>query len=642
MSGDLGRGVVAVEGLRPGDIPHPLGLGSPEEQVRGGLHCDATHLNSGLGQICGSQSGNVGVHHGVGAGGVPAPSTLVQPLRDVAVEEVRAVHGAPVRDVRRDDAQGSVQEPVIPAELLQALIPRSALASSSSKPSWFLSTLRKKSSFFLPQSGGKKKTKFSFLPREEKPDVLVQHIPEVPQLVPELVHAHQAGGLAHVHPSLGGCLAVGGDRREHVPASHELRVCPNLGADRREPVRVDQDQGGCPGVGGDRHEPVSLGQDLGDCPEVAARRHEPLRARQDHGGCSSVGGDLREEVPAAHVGDVPCGEISSSLEKYNLSEINEIMCASLAESTRKQYAHHWQIFRSYGLDNGILVNKFKFDFAFVCQFFLYRIQNNGSLSSIMSARSAIRHYWRLNSALPSPTESHFVDLFIKGLRRKYKKLTKKSYPVSYTDLVKIFDEIVGASSLDEISLIDLRFISFIITLFSSFSRYEEACELKISDVQREGSSWVLTYFKGKSYQIGESNIGVVVDLPGLKFNPAEILSLYIEKMSYLYTLSDTSSDLLFPSFHSSSSRVLTPLVKPVSYSNICSKFKSLVKKVGIPVGLNKVGLHCMRRGGVTHAVRAGAPHSVVQKAMRVQTEGMVGYYATLQPSDLASVSKLAF
>ena len=64
MSGDLGRGVVAVEGLRPGDIPHPLGLGSLEEQVRGGLHCAATtHLNSGLGQNCGSQSANVGVHH---------------------------------------------------------------------------------------------------------------------------------------------------------------------------------------------------------------------------------------------------------------------------------------------------------------------------------------------------------------------------------------------------------------------------------------------------------------------------------------------------------------------------------------------------------------------------------------------------
>ena len=180
----------------------------------------------------------------------------------------------------------------------------------------------------------------------------------------------------------------------------------------------------------------------------------------------------------------------------------------------------------------------------------------------MSARSAIRYYWRLNSALPSPTDSHFVDLFVKGLRRKYKTLTKKAYPVSYSELVRIFDEIVGTSSLDEISLIDLRFIAFIITMFSSFARYEEVRELKISDVERENSSWVLTFFKGKSYQVGESNIGVVVDLPGLRFNPSEILSLYIDKISYIYTLSDINSDLLFPSFRSSSSHGLIPLVKP--------------------------------------------------------------------------------
>ena len=214
--------------------------------------------------------------------------------------------------------------------------------------------------------------------------------------------------------------------------------------------------------------------------------------------------------------------------------------------------------------------------------------------------------------------------------------------MSYSELVLIFNEIVGTSSLEEISLIDLRFITFILTMFSSFARYEEVRELKISAVERENSSWVLTYFKGKSYQVGESNIGVVVDLPGLKFNPSEIFSLYLDKISYIYSLSDISSDFLFPSFCFSSSRGLIPLAKPVSYSNISSQFKTLVKKAEIPVGLSKVGLHCMRRGGVTHAVRAGAPHSVVQKAMRVRSEEMVGYYATLKSDELASVSKLAF
>ena len=118
--------------------------------------------------------------------------------------------------------------------------------------------------------------------------------------------------------------------------------------------------------------------------------------------------------------------------------------------------------------------------------------------------------------------------------------------------------------------------------------------------------------------------------------------MYFEKISYLYSLSELSSDFLFPSFRSSKLHGVIPLDHPVSYSVISSKFKFLVKQVNIPVGMSKVGLHCMRRDGVTHAVRAGAPHSVVQKAMRVKSQSMVGYYATLRASELSETAKLAF
>ena len=70
------------------------------------------------------------------------------------------------------------------------------------------------------------------------------------------------------------------------------------------------------------------------------------------------------------------------------------------------------------------------------------------------------------------------------------------------------------------------------------------------------------------------------------------------------------------------------------------QFSSAVADCNIQVGLSKVGLHCMRWGGDTQAVRAGVPHEVVQKG--VKSKSMVGYYATLQGKDLAKVSKLAF
>jgi hypothetical protein len=88
--------------------------------------------------------------------------------------------------------------------------------------------------------------------------------------------------------------------------------------------------------------------------------------------------------------------------------------------------------------------------------------------------------------------------------------------------------------------------------------------------------------------------------------------------------------------------VETSLPKPISYNEIKKQFTVAVTESNINVGFNKIGLHCMRRGSVTSAVRAGADHDVVMKAMRVKSRSNVGYYATLQGSDLAETSKLAF
>ena len=81
-----------------------------------------------------------------------------------------------------------------------------------------------------------------------------------------------------------------------------------------------------------------------------------------------------------------------------------------------------------------------------------------------------------------------------------------------------------------------------------FARYEEVCNLTISDVEQEESGFILNFFKGKSYQFGESNIGVVSDLPKLHFNPAKVFSIYLDRVAGLHARSNHSSDLLFPSF----------------------------------------------------------------------------------------------
>jgi hypothetical protein len=149
--------------------------------------------------------------------------------------------------------------------------------------------------------------------------------------------------------------------------------------------------------------------------------------------------------------------------------------------------------------------------------------------------------------------------------------------------------------LESLPFVELRFIAFLLTSYSSFGRYEEISNLKIEDVYHEDEGFVLSFKKGKSYQYGESHIGVLSNLPRLKYNPAKIFSLYLDQVALIHEKSNTPSDFLFPSLRKSRS-VLHSLDKPVSYSVLLKKFKFCVQQCKIPVGLSKVGLHSLRRG----------------------------------------------
>ena len=337
------------------------------------------------------------------------------------------------------------------------------------------------------------------------------------------------------------------------------------------------------------------------------------------------------------------GEIISldELKKRARSSLQEFAWSSVSASTAKAYKAAWEKFTKFGRKLKVDVNKFLFDYTFVCEYLLYKLHFSGSVSSVLSARSAITFFWKINSDSSCPCENKFVTLFVKGLQRKFKKTTRKSYPISYKELSFIFSKIVGDSKIENLSFVNLRFITMLLTLYSSFSRFEEIINLKLDDISREEAGFILTFRKGKSYQFGESHIGIVSNLPNLAFNPSRIFSIYLDRVALLHSQSDHSGNLLFPVCKVVKS-VETSLPKPISYNVIKKQFTVAVTESNINVGFNKIGLHCMRRGSVTSAVRAGADHDVVMKAMRVKSRSNVGYYVTLQGSDLAETSKLAF
>ena len=143
---------------------------------------------------------------------------------------------------------------------------------------------------------------------------------------------------------------------------------------------------------------------------------------------------------------------------------------------------------------GVNVSKLNFEFTFVCQYLVYKLHYTGSLSSVLSSCSSKAFHWKLGSDAPYPTESTFVSTFVKGLQRKFKKIPRKAFAISYSDLFSIFTNILGDSDIENLSFVNLRFITFILTLYSSFARYEEVCNLTLSDVEQEESVFVLNFY----------------------------------------------------------------------------------------------------------------------------------------------------
>ena len=79
----------------------------------------------------------------------------------------------------------------------------------------------------------------------------------------------------------------------------------------------------------------------------------------------------------------------SSLKNRSRNLLSEFAWNSLVLGTARVYKQAWAHFIKFGILMGIDVAKLKFDFTFVCQFLVYKLHFTGSLSSILSSRSAI-------------------------------------------------------------------------------------------------------------------------------------------------------------------------------------------------------------------------------------------------------------
>ena len=155
---------------------------------------------------------------------------------------------------------------------------------------------------------------------------------------------------------------------------------------------------------------------------------------------TSVGESIGNTTVRSDVQEV--GFRSQNINVSNLVMPDEallIASDSICSSTRSKYNSMFNRFVSYGRAMGTNVS---FSQVLVNGFLLSIYSSKGSIGSILIARASIRFFWVLNFSLglPSPTDSDFVQKFMKGLnfQKKTFKPPVKAYPLSYSELEQLY------------------------------------------------------------------------------------------------------------------------------------------------------------------------------------------------------------
>ena len=177
-------------------------------------------------------------------------------------------------------------------------------------------------------------------------------------------------------------------------------------------------------------------------------------------------------------------------------------------------------------------------------------------------------------------------------------------------------------------------------MYCTFARFEEAKQLKIHQLEFVQGDVVVTFAKGKTYQMGEARKSVIPGGSQSKgmVSPISVIQAYLARLK---NLGGNDGNWLFPGLINRRGTVLS-LNVPASYDAVARDFKVVVCEAGLVASNGgQFGLHSMRRGAVTEAVNAGADEHFVMKQMRVVSSNTVRRYASVNTTMLRKAAMAA-
>ena len=311
--------------------------------------------------------------------------------------------------------------------------------------------------------------------------------------------------------------------------------------------------------------------------------------------------------------------------------------AALAPSTAAQYKYCWRKFTEYCLKANR--TPLSCSGAEVATYLSYTAETASGMGGVAAARSAIRHHFTLlEPHRENPANSNEVNTSMKGLKRRFFKPVEKKAPLKKDDFCTLLEVATQGGDFSGVTLCRLRLAAQLAVMYLTFSRFEECAALKCEQIQKDGPNLVVTFKKGKTYQMGESRVAVMVGRPEEPLDPVRVVLGYMDRLD---TVDGNTNQFMFPALASSAKgdRVLN---RPATYKSVLRQFKELIVEAEVATDPATFGLHSMRRGGVTEAINAGASEHAVMKQMRVSSVGTVHRYATVDKHMLAAASAAIF
>jgi len=299
-----------------------------------------------------------------------------------------------------------------------------------------------------------------------------------------------------------------------------------------------------------------------------------------------------------------------------------VLC-SKASSTTTKYLGAFRRWKSWAKEFNLPI--FPATATHVALYLQHLGQTKGSKAASEEAVHGIA--WAHSMAgLPSPTADPFVRSVLEGLKRSLAKPTIKKAPFTSDMLKSITDDALADKSLASIRLAAMCLIGF-----AGFFRYNELCNIRLSDMELSPSHLKIKVRESKGDQLRQGD-EVVIARAGFTYCPVLMLETYLKMAG----ISPGSDGFLFRGIISGKVQTLRPTGN-LSYTRFSELLKQKLKDLGLPpVDFSP---HSLRSGGATAAAGAGVPDRIFKRHGRWKSENAKDGYVKDSLESRLSVTK---